>query len=98
MKRTGGLFARIVAFENLLAAERRAARGKRDRPSVARFGFWSRPVELGHLRIYLLSLLKRVSILPAVLNSCSWIQFSLPAKACQGPPELLIPDGSGLSG
>jgi RNA-directed DNA polymerase len=40
MKRTGDLFARIVAFENLLAAERRAARGKRDRPSVARFEFY----------------------------------------------------------
>jgi retron-type reverse transcriptase len=39
MRRTGGLFARIIAFENLLAAERRAARGKRDRASVARFEF-----------------------------------------------------------
>jgi len=39
MKRQGGLFERIVGFDNLLAAERRAARGKRDRPSVARFEF-----------------------------------------------------------
>lgn len=39
MKRVGGLFARIVSFENLLRAERRAARGKRGRPSVARFEF-----------------------------------------------------------
>ena len=40
MRRTGGLFARITAFENLLAAARRAARGKRDRPSVAHFEFY----------------------------------------------------------
>ena len=39
MKRVDGLFSRIVAFDNLLAAERRAARGKRDRDSVARFEF-----------------------------------------------------------
>ncbi|AHF04319.1 RNA-directed DNA polymerase [Marichromatium purpuratum 984] len=39
MKRADGLFARIVAFDNLLAAERLAARGKRDRGSVARFEF-----------------------------------------------------------
>jgi len=39
MKRSGGLFARIVAFENLVAAECQAARGKRDRPAVARFEF-----------------------------------------------------------
>jgi len=40
MKRQGGLFERIVGFDNLLVAERRAARGKRDRPSVARFEFY----------------------------------------------------------
>lgn len=40
MKRAGGLFERIVRFDNLVAAERRAARGKRDRPSVARFEFY----------------------------------------------------------
>lgn len=39
MRRVGGLFERIVAFENLLAAERRAARGKRDRTAVQRFEF-----------------------------------------------------------
>ncbi|NCA72188.1 MAG: RNA-dependent DNA polymerase, partial [Sphingobacteriia bacterium] len=39
MRRADGLFARIVAFDNLLAAERLAARGKRDRESVARFEF-----------------------------------------------------------
>jgi hypothetical protein len=39
MKRVGGLFPRIVAFHNLLAAERRAARGKRDRPAVQQFEF-----------------------------------------------------------
>jgi hypothetical protein len=39
MKRTNDLFECIVRFDNLLAAERRAARGKRDRPSVARFEF-----------------------------------------------------------
>jgi RNA-directed DNA polymerase len=39
MKRADGLFDRIVAFDNLLAAERLAARGKRDRESVARFEF-----------------------------------------------------------
>ena len=36
MKRQGGLFGRIARFENLLSAHRRAARSKRDRPSVAR--------------------------------------------------------------
>lgn len=40
MKRAGMLFERIVRFDNLLAAERRAARSKRDRPSVARFEFY----------------------------------------------------------
>ncbi len=39
MKRQGGLFGRISRFENLLSAHDRAARGKRDRPSVARFEF-----------------------------------------------------------
>ena len=39
MKRQGGLFGRIARFENLLSAHRRAACGKRDRPSVARFEF-----------------------------------------------------------
>jgi len=37
MKRQAGLFECVVRFENLLRAVRRAARGKRDRPSVARF-------------------------------------------------------------
>ncbi len=40
MRRAGGLFERIVDFRNLVAAARRAARGKRDRPSVARFEFY----------------------------------------------------------
>ena len=43
MKRQGGLFARIVTFENLLRAARWAARGKRDRPTVARFEFHLEP-------------------------------------------------------
>lgn len=43
MKRQGGLFARIVAFDNLLRAARQAARGKRDRPTVARFVFHLEP-------------------------------------------------------
>jgi RNA-directed DNA polymerase len=37
MRRQCGLFEQIVRFDNLLRATRRAARGKRDRPSVARF-------------------------------------------------------------
>lgn len=37
MRRAGGLFARAFSFEALDAAFRRAARGKRDRPSTARF-------------------------------------------------------------
>lgn len=37
MKRAGGLFPDIVSFRNLLEAERRAARGKRDRPTVQAF-------------------------------------------------------------
>lgn len=39
MKRVGGFFERIVGFDNLLLAQRRAARGKRCRTSVARFEF-----------------------------------------------------------
>lgn len=39
MRRTGGLFEQIIAFPNLLAAAGRAARGKRERPAVARFEF-----------------------------------------------------------
>jgi retron-type reverse transcriptase len=37
MKRAGGLFPDIVGFRNLLEAERRAARGKRHRPTVQAF-------------------------------------------------------------
>ncbi len=37
MKRHAGLFAQVVRFDNLLLAARKAARGKRDRPTVARF-------------------------------------------------------------
>jgi RNA-directed DNA polymerase len=37
MRRAGGLFPDIVSFRNLLEAERRAARGKRDRPTVQAF-------------------------------------------------------------
>ena len=43
MKRRGGLFERIVAFENLRRAAHKAARGKRDQPSVARFEFHLEP-------------------------------------------------------
>jgi RNA-directed DNA polymerase len=39
VKRHAGLFEKVVSFENLLRAAHRAARGKRDRPSVARFEF-----------------------------------------------------------
>ena len=39
MKRDGGLFQKIVKFENLLLAYRKARRGKRDRAGVARFGY-----------------------------------------------------------
>jgi retron-type reverse transcriptase len=39
LKRQAGLFERVVRFENLLLAARKAARGKRDRPTVARFEF-----------------------------------------------------------
>ena len=39
MKRQANLFERITPFENLLLAARKAARGKRDKPRVARFEF-----------------------------------------------------------
>jgi hypothetical protein len=39
MKRTGGLFPRLTEWGALLAATRRAARGKRHRPEVAAFLF-----------------------------------------------------------
>mgnify|MGYP001089470141 CR=1 FL=1 len=38
MKRIGGLWPRILEFDNLLLAWRRARRGKRNRSAVARFG------------------------------------------------------------
>lgn len=38
MKRIGGLWPQITAFENLLLAWRKARRGKRSRPEVAAFG------------------------------------------------------------
>lgn len=37
MRRSGGLFARVHAFDNLLLAARRAEKGKRYRPDVLRF-------------------------------------------------------------
>jgi len=37
MKRAGGLWPRILAFENLLEAARKAQLGKRYKPSVLRF-------------------------------------------------------------
>lgn len=37
MQRKGGLFGRVVSFDNLLLAARRAQRGKRYRPDVLRF-------------------------------------------------------------
>ncbi len=37
MRRAGGLWYRVIAFDNLLEAARRAARGKRARPAVAHF-------------------------------------------------------------
>ena len=37
MKRTGDLWAEVVSFQNLLAAAKAAAAGKRRRPDVARF-------------------------------------------------------------
>lgn len=39
MKRQSGLFDQITRFENLLLAARKAAQGKRDRATVARFEF-----------------------------------------------------------
>jgi RNA-directed DNA polymerase len=38
MKRLGGIWPRLVSFENLLVAYRKARRGKRGRPGVAEFG------------------------------------------------------------
>ena len=38
MKRLGGIWRQVVSFENLLSAYRKARRGKRERPEVARFG------------------------------------------------------------
>lgn len=43
MKRQAGLFEQITPFRNLLLAARKAARGKRDKPSVARFEFHLEP-------------------------------------------------------
>ncbi|MBU0754152.1 MAG: reverse transcriptase/maturase family protein [Planctomycetes bacterium] len=37
MKRIGGLMPRVFSFPNLLLAFRRASKGKKDRPAVARF-------------------------------------------------------------
>jgi RNA-directed DNA polymerase len=37
MRRIGGLWPQVLAFENLFLAHRKARRGKRDRPAVARF-------------------------------------------------------------
>ncbi len=39
MKRHGGLWPRLLSFGNLLAAARKASRGKRDRPDVVAFWF-----------------------------------------------------------
>jgi RNA-directed DNA polymerase len=38
MKRLGGIWLKLVSFENLLRAYRKARRGKRGRPGVAEFG------------------------------------------------------------
>jgi len=38
MKRLGGIWSRLLSFENLLLAYRKARRGKRSRPGVAEFG------------------------------------------------------------
>jgi RNA-directed DNA polymerase len=38
MKRLGGVWSKVVSFENLLTAYRKARRGKAKRPEVARFG------------------------------------------------------------
>jgi RNA-directed DNA polymerase len=40
VKRAYDLYSRIYAFDNLVAAERAAARGKRGRPDVARFDYY----------------------------------------------------------
>jgi hypothetical protein len=37
MRRLGGVWPRVLAFDNLLEAHRKARRGKRQRPAVARF-------------------------------------------------------------
>jgi hypothetical protein len=37
VKRLGGLWPRVISFDNLLLAFRKARRGKRRRPSVAGF-------------------------------------------------------------
>lgn len=37
MRRVGGLWPEVLAFENLLGAHRKARRGKRDRPAAVRF-------------------------------------------------------------
>jgi hypothetical protein len=39
MKRYGNLWPQVIAFANLLRAARKARRGKRFRPCVARFEF-----------------------------------------------------------
>ncbi len=54
MKRYGALWAPLVSWENLLAAARKARRGKRDRRYVRRFEF-NRETELLRLRRDLLS-------------------------------------------
>jgi RNA-directed DNA polymerase len=38
MKRLGGIWPKLVSFENLLLAYRKARRGKRSRPGVAEYG------------------------------------------------------------
>jgi retron-type reverse transcriptase len=38
MKRLGGIWSRIISFENLFAAYRKARRGKKQKPGVAEFG------------------------------------------------------------
>jgi retron-type reverse transcriptase len=43
MRRQAGLFEQITPFSNLLLAAHKAARGKRDKPSVARFEFHLEP-------------------------------------------------------
>ena len=53
MTRVGGLFERVVSFENLLAAWREARAGKGGKASVARFAFSLEP-ELHRIRARLL--------------------------------------------